>query len=39
MAVIIEKSEKGSAERVGELLSAGKVGVIPCDTIYPSLDF
>ena len=34
MAVIIEKSEKGSAERVGELLSAGKVGVIPCDTIY-----
>ena len=34
MAVIIEKSEKGSAERVGELLSAGKVGVLPCDTIY-----
>ncbi len=32
--VVIRKNENESAERVGELLSERKAGIIPCDTIY-----
>ena len=34
MALIIKKSEEGSAEEAGRLLCSGMVGIIPCDTIY-----
>ena len=34
MAIIIDKSEEGSAARTAALLREGKVGIIPCDTIY-----
>ena len=33
-ALVIQKDEERSAERVGRLLRDGRVGVIPCDTIY-----
>ena len=34
MAIIIDKNKEGSAARTAALLREGKVGVIPCDTIY-----